>query len=57
MEVAYYKYQNTDLSVYFRGYIKKYQGNKLLVKTCGQVRKTRAEALKDARRLLKIISI
>mgnify|MGYP001578388915 CR=1 FL=1 len=52
MTTGVYKYQNKDRSVYFRGYVKKYAGRKLLVKSCVVVRKTKAEALLDARKLL-----
>lgn len=38
---------------YYRGYVEHYTGNRKMQYPCERVRSTRAEAIKDARKLMK----
>jgi hypothetical protein len=52
MPIHVWKYQNADKrTVHFRGYVSVYRANKRCDYPCEQVRKTKAEALKDAKKL------
>jgi hypothetical protein len=57
MKPLVYKYENPDKqTVHFRGYTKQYSGAKAIVTTCKEVRTNQAEALRDAKKLIKSLS-
>ncbi len=63
MHVGFYKYRANILpdtkgipTTYYRGYVAKYAGNKIMQYPCDKVRDTRAAAIKDAHKLLKTLN-
>lgn len=54
MKPHVYQYQDpTKQSTFFRGYVKKYQGQILEKIACTEVRTNKAQAEKDAKKLMK----
>lgn len=59
MRTGAWKYQSDEYQapIWFRGYVERYKENKRIRISCEQVRKSRGEALNDAKKLLKKLKI
>jgi hypothetical protein len=58
MRTGCWKYQTDDYQapVWYRGYVEKFVGRTRYRKPCAEVVKTRGEALRQAKRLLKTLT-
>lgn len=58
MKALVYTYENWNKqNVHFRGYIKKYEGTNVIIKTCPVVRTNYAAAERDAKKLMNDIKL
>jgi hypothetical protein len=57
MRASFFTFQDSvKQTTHFRGYIKIYQGQTVTIQSCSKVRTNQAEALRDAKKLIKSLS-